>query len=187
MENRQVLIKGGNQTETYALTKGCPQESCLGPVLWLLTAEKIIRGFNRTKTQLLVFADDFLLLTEGAHHRELERYGQEALNKLTKIIQENGLTASKDKTITFTIKKKLSRLPVLKMEGQKIPSKGTLKYLGLTLSSNLPWHAHIATLKSKVLSHHQNLVKVTGRLWGVPSRLLKKWYKTVTESIFLYA
>lgn len=190
LENRQVVVAWGNKTSAYTLSKGCPQGSCIGPALWLITAEKIIKNFASPYTKLIVFADDFLLVTHGRHRRELEKRGQEALDNITALFKENDLSASENKTsvITFaTTNKPLKREPSLKINGSKIPNAKTLKYLGLILNRNFSWHDHIEAQKLKVQLHQQNLVKVAGRLWGVPSGLLKLWYKTVTESCILYA
>lgn len=190
LENRTITIKWGDHSSQHTLSRGCPQGSCIGPALWLVTAEKIIKAYTSINTKLIVFADDFLLVTSDKHRREIESNSQMALQSLSEQIANNGLTVSEAKTsvITFPVKgKALKKEPSIKLNGKKLPNARSLKYLGLTITRNLTWHAHFDALRLKVQTHQQNLAKVAGRLWGVPSNLLKIWYKTVTESSILYA
>lgn len=150
LENRRVTVAWGGEEISHTLARGCPQGSCIGPLLWLVTAEQIIKKFSSPKTDLIVFADDFLLVTTGNHRREIERYGQAALYNISALIQANGLTISASKTnaITFTLAGKLlKREPSFKLEGKRVPNVKTLKYLGLNIHRNLSWHDHLNALQ----------------------------------------
>lgn len=98
LENRSILLKWYENEREHRFAMGCPQGSCLGPILWLVIAERIIRGLNSQEVKLIVYADDFLLLTKGRHGRELEHKAQPQLDQLAILLRNNGISASAGKT-----------------------------------------------------------------------------------------
>ncbi len=62
--------KYGQMTKKNVV-RGCPQGSCLGPVLWLMVAETYLSQV-RDAHVVTAFADDFLLQTTEKNRRVLE-------------------------------------------------------------------------------------------------------------------
>ena len=72
LSNRKISILEGRGLNNHKVEKGCPQRSCLGPLLWLLIANVILKAINSARYQLLAFADDFSFIFFG-----LTRYAYE--------------------------------------------------------------------------------------------------------------
>ena len=48
-----------------AVSKGCPQGSCLGPGMWNIFYNSLLKLKFTSSTKIIAFADDLLLLTRG--------------------------------------------------------------------------------------------------------------------------
>lgn len=107
LAGRNISINWGAESTTHTLPKGCPQGSCLGPTLWLLIAENLIKGFKNEDASILAFADDFLLITNGKHRREVQAKAQRALETFSSLLEANNLTASLPKSQHTTFERAL--------------------------------------------------------------------------------
>ena len=63
-----------NQTFTwYVSKKGCPQDSCLGPLLLLFVADKILKKYKSYGGYIISYANNFVILVEGNTRSSLEQ------------------------------------------------------------------------------------------------------------------
>lgn len=62
--NRKVLFMDRNKAVKFAVSKGCPHGSCLGPLFWTLVADHILKKVTQSR-RFTAFAYDFLLLEEA--------------------------------------------------------------------------------------------------------------------------
>ena len=83
------------------LTRGCPQGSCIGPLLWLIIADKILKQFKMTDVNninlIISYADDFIILLKGNTRVELELDANRKIGNFTDICNNLNLTISIDK------------------------------------------------------------------------------------------
>jgi ribonuclease HI len=190
LSERIIIIKFGNLTINHTLSKGCPQGSILGPTIWLIIAESIFQNFSYLNSNLIAFADDFLIISGGQTRRTLEEKGQNSLNEFSILASNAKLKISIEKTTQFTFTHSgppLKRKPTIKLNNHKIKQIDYLKYLGITFQYNLRWYPHIKNIKTKLNILYNNWLKISGRLWGTSSNLLKFWYLTVVNKIITYA
>ena len=92
------------------------------------------------------------------------------------------MNASKTKSMTFSLKKSKPDHPILKLSEQPIDEVSCHEHLGVLLSSNMSWKAHIENI-------HQNASKTLNLLKGLKlSRLtLEILYKSLVRSKMEYA
>ncbi|GIX71711.1 uncharacterized protein CEXT_759861 [Caerostris extrusa] len=165
----------GNRKIIYDLQKGCPQGSCLGPFLWTLIANLILKETWEEDVKLQAFADDFIFIISANNRRTLETK-QQQLSKIS-------ILGNKRKTKDFrgqnpgnSIREKRNskRKPILKFSNWTIKCNSTLKYLGVLLDQNLSFLPHIQHLKSTLLIKSNKLATMSGRGWSINPKFTRQ-------------
>ena len=64
-----------------AVSKGFPQGSCLGPGMWNIFFNSLLKLKFTTSKKIIAFADDLLLLTRGETVSEIENIANLELTK----------------------------------------------------------------------------------------------------------
>jgi hypothetical protein len=86
-----------------AVSRGCPQGSCLGPGLWNIFYNSLLNIKFKSGTKIIAFAD-LLLLIRGKSVRELENIANTELKKISTWARENKVRFNdkKSKTMLMT-------------------------------------------------------------------------------------
>jgi hypothetical protein len=134
----------GGFSVSAKLNRGIPQGGVASPVMaWNLTFDRLLEGFDFSPTDSTAFADDGALVTVRIDFETIQSRSQSALNKACQWADEHGLQLCKKKTtaIIFTRKRDLKNrnLKKLKLEDSYLPYEKSVKYLGVTIDSNLSW------------------------------------------------
>ena len=122
-----------------SVTSGVPQGSILGPLLHHFYELDL----QAPGAKLVLYADD-ILLYKPVNCEKDSNHLQNDVDTILQWIMSHGLTPNHSKTKLLNITG--SRQPVsihLKIEGHQILPSPTVRYLGVTLSSNLTWSDHI--------------------------------------------
>ena len=144
----QKTIVEGKSSQPCSITSGVPQDSVLGPLLFVLYLESLIIDIkeNCTNSKIYAFADDVKLLSTDA--QEL----QKALNIIhTWALKWNLLIQpKKSEHINFSFTSSSSdHLNTFFMNQTEIPCSESVNDLGLLLSRNLKWSEYISKITSK--------------------------------------
>ena len=146
LEDRSQTTVVENQfSNTCSVTSGVPQGSVLGPLLFILYLESLVRTLEErcTQTKIYAFADDVKLLSTDASDLQnaitvIENWSSKWDLKVQPTKSEHlSFLFSKTVPNTFYINQSL------------IPEKKNAKDLGLILSTNLTWSKYISTITSK--------------------------------------
>lgn len=150
------------EIETHISTKerspcGVPQGSVLGPLLFLLYINDIIKVSDKLK--FFLFADDTNLLYANKDLKLLELTVNNELIKLCDWLTANKLTLNikKSNFVIFKPYQKKTTLEVnIKMYDNSLQKyvdlecKEHVKYLGLLIDSKLSWKCHIDYISTKI-------------------------------------
>lgn len=90
------------------LTKGCPQSSILGPLLWRIAYDDFLKLDLGAGVTSYAYADDGLLLIEANTRLSLETLGAAALDRVFQWGDRNKLSFAPDKTKMVLLKGKYS-------------------------------------------------------------------------------
>lgn len=177
------------------LTRGCPQGSCIAPVLWNIYINSVL-SFNYNfgfKFYLQAFADDLVMLVPGGTRPALEINVPFVLTRVVEVLESLKLGLSIGKTKIMSVRRRVrgkkpvfDRRPIYYFRGQKVAEVESVRILGITLECNLTWSAHILDLYERCYVLHSRLHSVVGGSWGVNSDTVGVWVRCVAERIMLY-
>ena len=158
----QRVVINGQVSEWGAVTAGVPQGSVLGPLLFLLFINDIVHVVSYC--QIRLFADDTCLFIEVDNRNDTaEKINNdlEAINVWSKQWLVD-FSATKTKSLTISNKKYANLNPQLHFKGKFIEDVDSHMYLGLRLSNNLRWKAHIhdVSIKAKKKLNLMNPLKM---------------------------
>lgn len=153
----QTTEVGSNVSGKKHCLYGVPQGSVLGPLLFLLYINDIVKA--STLFTFFLFADDTNLLYANKDLKMLERIVNSELVKLCNWLTANKLTLNIKKS-NFVIfrphQKKISTSIVIKIPDQalgkyiSLENKEYVKFLGLLIDSKLSWKNHIDYISTKI-------------------------------------
>lgn len=87
----------GTETE-FTVERGVPQGSVLGPCLWNVLYDGLLRQKFPKDVEILAFADDIALIATVEHNSSLPSILEEAYNVVDNWMKENRLTSAEQKT-----------------------------------------------------------------------------------------
>ena len=146
-ERSQKVVIEGSSSSSAPVLSGVPQGSVFGPALFLININDLPQYVsNRT---VRVFADDTLMCLTIHNSSDCTKL-QEDLNNLERWESDWQMSFHPEKceVIHITTKKK----PILHnytLHGHTLSSVPQIKYLGVHISHDLKWNAHINSISSK--------------------------------------
>ena len=147
-------VSGGGMTER-AVYRRVPQDSVLGPLLWNIAYDAVLRASMPPDSALAYYADDTLVLVWGTAWSRTVRLAELAVACVVAAIKGLGLRVSPEKSeaMWFCRRADHGTPPAgcrLRLEGAEIEVGTSMKYLGLTLDSHWTFGAHFERLAPSV-------------------------------------
>jgi hypothetical protein len=165
---------------------GVPQGSVLGPTLWNLLYDGVLRIEVPLGTKLVAFADDLAVLTMGRTEEELVRTTEDALTRTERWMEENSLRLEPSKTeAVLLIGGRRPRPISFRLGNNTITPQRELKYLGIFLDQKMNFSSHVLRATAKAEKLTAMLARLMPNL-GRPSSTKRKLLAAVTTSVVLY-
>ena len=168
----QYLVVDGIASNMKTVTKGVPQGSILGPLLFCLYINDIVYAVD---TEVVLFADDAAFILTAPSLQLLYQRISKLFNDLSKYLSLNKLVPNlkKSKLMFFTSRPVPERLENLKFGSENIEWVSEMRYLGITLNSKMSFLPHINKTTSQV-SRYSGVFKQLSKT--IPLSVLKLLY-----------
>lgn len=147
---QQRTMVNGIFSDFQFITHGVPQGSVLGPVLFLLYINDVTQVINQNLIHL--YADDTVLYMPGNNSLLVQTQLQACLDTFVKWCKMNKLTINtkKTKSLTFFHNPNQGSECSFTVDGQRLESVTSYKYLGYVLDKNLNYNLMMTQLVNKM-------------------------------------
>ena len=179
LTNRPQVVKiGHNYSKSLILNTGAPQGCGLSPLLYSLMTFDCKSWFNNCLT--IKFADDTTVV--GLIDKDEHDYRRQ-VDELVMWCAANNLELNVGKTKEIIVDFRRNKTPLmpLSINGAEVETVDTFKFLGIHISGDLTWRAHIEHCVNKAQQRLFFLRRLAG--FGLGVDLLVKFYRAVVESV----
>lgn len=189
LEDRSVLlVDRTGRLQRHSVESGVPQGSVLGPLLWDIGFDWLLRGTLLRETSVICYADDTLLIARGRDFREVASLASAGGSLVAGRIRRLGLKVALHKTEAVFFHGPRQRLPQdahIFVDGVRIEVRTQMKYLGLVLDSRWRFGPHFRGLSSRLLKTADSLSWLLPNLGG-PRERCRRLYAGILKSMALY-
>ena len=179
LSNNQKTAVNGKMSSQLLMTKGVPQGSILGPLLFIVFVDDL--QLNIPNGDMDMYADDSTITISAKTINQLNRNLNEALGKVSNWCNENKMIPNTNKTKCMLVTSWQKRLHLAKNDDlcvllngiplENITSKPLLH--GVTINHNMSWEDHINSTVSKI---KKNIALL---------RRIKRYLSLQTRKLFL--
>ena len=150
---KQYVVFNNHCSDITDIINGVPQGSILGPLLFSIHINDLIRTSNICK--FIMYADDTTIYfsLEDFDPDNVSNEINNEVEKITKWLQINKLSLNTQKTKLMVFHRKQKHIKELNIviNGTKIDRVESFNFLGLTIDETLSWAQHVDIVKKKCL------------------------------------
>ena len=167
-KDRTAFLTMNNGVVQRTINRGCPQGSASGPGFWSLQYNSLLNLEYTKNIKVIAYADDLMILVQGATEVEVENYANIEAQKVAKRARNNKMSFNEQKSEVVTIKKKNPRNRrefKMCLNNKKLQQEDAIKYSGITIYRRFNFSQHIDNITGKaqrLFTHFQNQQKSNG-------------------------
>lgn len=185
--NRTLVYDTDMGTKSYKITGGVPQGSVLGPLLWNVMYDGVLRLNLPERVKIVGFADDIALVCEAKGLSEAETVTNASIQIVRSWLGTMGLSLADHKTEAVLISSRKIRETIrLKIGTCYVETKPCLKYLGVMIDTRLSFRDHLEYVRDKASRTCLALSRIMPNTRG-PKYLQRRLLSSVVRNVILYA
>lgn len=168
-------------------TAGVPQGSVLGPTLWNIMYDGVLRVRHEAGVSSTAYADDLALVVEATDGSALREKVERAVLKVIEWIEEMGMVVALEKTEILLVKgPRSSGGMVFRIQGCEIRAAREITYLGVVLRRGPSFSGHVEAIIAKASGRAAALRGIMPNMGG-PGYAGRRILAAVIHSTVLYA
>jgi hypothetical protein len=187
LRERLLLYDTEEGRKEYDVSGGVPQGSVLGPFLWNVMYDSLLRMDLPNNVFMTAFADDILLTIASNDLEELILTAELAVMLVQRWLRFLGISLAEHKTEAVLIsRKKIQEKATLRIGDCTIVSKPSIRYLGVMIDSRLNFGEHVIMTCQKAARTGASLSRIMPNIGG-PRQDRRVLLSSVVSSIMFYA
>ncbi|GFX35229.1 putative 115 kDa protein in type-1 retrotransposable element R1DM [Trichonephila clavipes] len=179
----------GSTSAIRCFERGCPQGSVSGPIFWNIIINDLLSKLNNLACcEIIAFADDILVCSQGRDLSATFLHAQEALNFASDWSKSFKLDFNPDKTRFMAIEKRNVCYDAfqLYLDGTPLTMVKQMKYLGVLLDTKFSWKQHLSYISEKCDKLQRGLNRIARNTFGINFNVHSLIYKQGIEPFILY-
>ena len=189
LSERYIEYPGrGGRVVRKEMSCGVPQGSVLGPLLWNIGYDWVLRGALPPRADLTCYADDTLVTARGETYEEAARLATESVALVVDRMERLGLSVAVDKTEAIFFHGPRTAPPWgshIVIGGTRVEVRAHMRYLGLVLDSRWDFYEHFIRLAPRLTAAAAALKRLLPNIGG-PEENCRRLYLGVVRSMALY-
>ena len=181
----QSTAVNGNMSSFRKVESGVPQGSILGPLLFILTLNDLVKSVK--KCSLSLYADDTCVYFASKEPIDLETTINKDLLYISRWFSNNELLINIDKCQFLLLgskaKMRLFENVKIKIQNTQLRRVTQCKYLGVMIDGSLTWTPQIDNVRKKVLQTFYSLKRIR---FYIPRSTALLLYKSLIQPLFDY-
>lgn len=186
LADRILLYDNSGGTTEYEVTAGVPQGSVLGPTLWNVMYDGVLRLAIPSGTRIVGFADDVAVVVTARSIDEIQLLANEVASAVSVWMEKAGLQLAGQKTEAVLISRSRPReIAEVRVGEHIVTTQRELKYLGIVIDDRLSFKNHVRHASEKASRTSMALSWMMPNVGG-PKSGKRRLLSGVTTSVLLY-
>lgn len=177
------FVLGDGSLARRRVRAGVPQGSILGPILWNLAFDGILRMAVPDGSSIVAYADNTLILVAANNIERLINKANSLVRGVVDRIQGLGLQIAEQKTEVVLFGSRVSL--GVRVGASEVQIRKSMKYLGIFIDGRWSFRRHFVFIEDKILKVTRALGRLMPNLRG-PSESKKRLYYNVLLSVVMY-